>query len=60
MSSLSVFISISMKQGRVGSPGIVLIEPINGYTNPAPTLALTSRTGRTKPVGLPYNYNTQL
>ena len=45
--------SMSKKQGLVDNPGIVLIVPMMGYTNPAPTLARTSRTGRTKPVGTP-------
>ena len=42
-----------MKHGLVPKPGIVLMSPIKGYTNPAPTLALTSRTGRTNPLGRP-------
>jgi hypothetical protein len=37
----------------VASPGIVLIVPISGYTNPAPTLARTSRTVSLKPLGTP-------
>eukprot|EP00960_Hanusia_phi_P029210 747837-Hanusia_phi.AAC.2 len=45
--------SMSKKQGLVDRPGIVLIVPMIGYTNPAPTLARTSRTGRVNPVGTP-------
>ena len=40
-------------QGLVGKPGRVVIDPTNGYRNPAPTDALTSRIGRMNPVGAP-------
>ena len=38
----------------VESPGMVVMVPTKGYRNPAPTLALTSRMGKVKPVGAPF------
>ena len=40
--------SMSKKQGRVGSPGMVGIFPRMGNRNPAPTLARISSTEITK------------
>ena len=39
--------------GALARPGIVLIAPQIGYTNPAPTDARTSRTSIVCPVGAP-------
>ena len=38
----------------VDSPGMVDMVPTRGYKNPAPTDALTSLMGMTKPVGAPF------
>jgi hypothetical protein len=47
-------------QGRVGRPGMVVIDPTNGNKNPAPTDALTSRIGRMNPVGAPLRDGSEL
>ena len=47
--------SIRCAAGMPPSPGMVRISPQIGYTNPAPTDALTSRTGNVQPVGAPFN-----
>ena len=40
--------------GRVGRPGIIIMSPTRGYRKPAPTDALTSLMGSTKPEGAPF------
>ena len=45
-----------MAAGRIGSPGIVIIEPQTATMNPAPELSLNSRIGRVNPVGAPIPY----
>ena len=45
--------------GELPKPGIVLISPQIGYTNPAPIEARTSRTGNVQPVGAPFNEESE-
>ena len=52
--------SMSKKQGRVGSPGMVGIFPRMGNRNPAPTLARMSSTEITKSVGAPLSFGSSL
>jgi hypothetical protein len=39
---------------------MVLMVPIIGYTNPAPTEARTSRTWRVKSLGTPFTFGSAL
>src|SRR5260370_924749 len=50
--------SIRTALGCDGNPGIVRISPQIGYTKPAPTEALTSRTGSFQPVGAPFSFGS--
>ncbi len=40
------------------SPGIVIIAPASGYTNPAPTDTRASCTGNTNPSGRPFSFGS--
>src|SRR3989442_8016379 len=50
--------SIRTALGCDGSPGMVRMSPQIGYTKPAPTEALTSRTGSFQPVGAPFSFGS--
>ena len=46
-------ISIPFAAGTLGSPGIVIIEPVSATINPAPADTLSSLTVMVNPVGAP-------
>lgn len=49
----SLSMSIFSEAGVAGNPGIRIIAPVIGTTNPAPAAISISRTVNVKPVGRP-------